>query len=388
MFGNEIRVLTRYYVPTCKRGRKRKSGKRGKNGSGMYPALEMLGIKNRVTPALASEVSREVTEGPSMDAARERLDRRGISLNIKTIKRISETFAKIGLDIRDKWLQTGGQCKTPLISSSESLKGMKVLIGIDGGKTRTRKNKRGRKPKGKKMHGYYTNWCEPRLIIIRAIDDKGKVIREQPPIYDGTIDHGDATFELLEAHLRARNIHLANMIVCTCDGAPWIWNRMESMLKGLGVDLSKVSYVVDFYHAFENLVKVADGRRGWNLRERKRWLKKMRALLLQGEIEKIIEELNELARGRNAKMVRTKINYFEEHKERMRYDILRAKNLPMGSGAVESAIRQVINMRLKGTGIFWLKENAEGFLHLRCYLKAGRWDLMENAVINHKKHLG
>lgn len=388
MFGNEIRVKTRYYVPTCRRGRKRKSGKRGKNGSGIYPALEMLGIKNRVTPALASEVSRKVTEGPSMDAARERLDRRGISLNIKTIKRISETFAKISIDIREKWLQTGGRCRTPLIPPNESLKGMKVLIGIDGGRTRTRKNKRGRIPKGKKMHGYDTDWREPKLITLRIIDDKGKVVQEKHPIYDGTIDNADAAFKLLEAHLRARDIALAIKIVCAGDGAPWIWNRMESMLENLGVNLSKVSYVVDFYHAFEHLVKVADGRRGWNRRERERWLKKMRAFLIQGEIEKIIEELNKLARGRNAKMVKTEIGYFEEHKERMRYDILKAKNLPLGSGAVESAIKQVINMRLKGTGMFWLQENAEGFLHLRCYLKAGRWDLMENAVINQQKHLG
>ena len=388
LFGNVVRVRTRYYVPTDKRGRKRKSGKRGQNGSGFYPALEILGIKNGVTPAIACDIAREVTEGPSMEAARERFDRRGISLNIKTIKRISETFAKISLDIREEWLKTGGQCKTPLIPSGESLKGMNVLIGIDGGKMRTRKKKRGRIPEGKRMQGYDTNWCEPRLIVIRAIDDIGKVIREIPPIYDGTIDTADPCFALLEAHLRARDIHLAKKIVCACDGADWIWNRMENMLKGLGANLSKVSYVVDFFHDFEHIVEVANGRRGWNQRQRERWLKKMKALLIQGEIERIIEELNKLARGRNASTVKGEIGYFEKHKERMRYDILRSKNLPIGSGAVESAIRQVINMRLKGVGTFWLKKNAEGFLHLRCYLKAGRWDLMENAVINHKKYLG
>ena len=66
----------------------------------------------------------------------------------------------------------------------------------------------------------------------------------------------------------------------------------------------------------------------------------------------------------------------------MHYDLLAEKKLPKGSGATESAIRQVVNMRLKGAGMFWLEENAEALLHLRCYLKAGRWNAMEEAVFN------
>jgi hypothetical protein len=100
LFGNIVRVKTRYYVLK----RKGRNG-RGRNGSSIYPALEMLGIRNGVTPALASEITREVTEGPSMDAARERLTRRGIDFDIKIIQRISEAFAKVSLAIREEWLK-------------------------------------------------------------------------------------------------------------------------------------------------------------------------------------------------------------------------------------------------------------------------------------------
>jgi len=58
----------------------------------------------------------------------------------------------------------------------------------------------------------------------------------------------------------------------------------------------------------------------------------------------------------------------------MRYQLLRAKKLPMGSGAMESAVRRVINLKLKSPGKFWLLVNAEATLHLRSYLKAGHWD--------------
>ncbi|NJM66143.1 MAG: hypothetical protein HC851_11055 [Acaryochloris sp. RU_4_1] len=48
--------------------------------------------------------------------------------------------------------------------------------------------------------------------------------------------------------------------------------------------------------------------------------------------------------------------------------------LPIGSGAIESLIRQVVNLRLKGNGKFWLPENAEIILHGRCQWAAGQWE--------------
>ena len=46
----------------------------------------------------------------------------------------------------------------------------------------------------------------------------------------------------------------------------------------------------------------------------------------------------------------------------------------MGSGAVESAVRRLVNLRIKGNGITWRKENAEGMLALRAAAITDRWD--------------
>ena len=62
----------------------------------------------------------------------------------------------------------------------------------------------------------------------------------------------------------------------------------------------------------------------------------------------------------------------------MGYARLKANHWPIGSGAVESAIRRVINLRPKGPCTFWRKENAEAILLLRCYWKAGRWNLLKH----------
>jgi hypothetical protein len=39
--------------------------------------------------------------------------------------------------------------------------------------------------------------------------------------------------------------------------------------------------------------------------------------------------------------------------------------------------RRVINLRLKGASIYWLKPGAEALLMLRSYFKAGRWNLLK-----------
>lgn len=382
-FGNKVQVRTRYHSRQYARGRRRRWGNRGKSGSGIYPALEHLGIKHGVTPALASEVAREVTEGPSMEAVQERFVRRGLPFDIKAIQRIAEAFAEIGLTIRKAWSNTGGRAPSPLIPVGETLAGMRVMLGVDGGRLRLRKNKPGRKPDTGRS-GFWTDWREPKLLVIRIIDDAGKVIRELPPVYDGTLGDANDLFALFEAHLRARHIELAEEIICMGDGAQWIWDRMGTMLDRLGVDMAKVSEGVDFFHAVEHLADVAENRRGWTEKKRRHWLNKMKALLKDGRIDIVLEELGLLARGRNASSVVREIQYFDGHKERMRYDLLAERHLPLGSGTVESAIRQVVNLRLKGTGMFWLEKNAEAFLHLRCYLKSGRWDIMERAIIEHQ----
>lgn len=69
-------------------------------------------------------------------------------------------------------------------------------------------------------------------------------------------------------------------------------------------------------------------------------------------------------------------NYFLNNYHRMQYVGFRYFNVTTGSGCVESAIRRVINLRLKSPGIFWKRETAEVMLFLRSTLLCGRWDRM------------
>ena len=86
---------------------------------------------------------------------------------------------------------------------------------------------------------------------------------------------------------------------------------------------------------------------------------------------------------RPGKALKRERDYFRRNggKGRMDYARMAALKLPIGSGAIESAIRRVVNLRLKGPSIYWHKASAEAVLLLRSYYKAGRWNHLENQAL-------
>ena len=66
----------------------------------------------------------------------------------------------------------------------------------------------------------------------------------------------------------------------------------------------------------------------------------------------------------------------------MKYSLVSSFGLPIGSGAVESAIRRVVNLRLKGSSLFWSKQSAESMLFLRAFSKSGRWSLFKSLTFS------
>jgi hypothetical protein len=79
--------------------------------------------------------------------------------------------------------------------------------------------------------------------------------------------------------------------------------------------------------------------------------------------------------GAEAKKLTREKNYFVRNRLRMKYDTISSMGLPIESGAMESAIRRVVNLRLKGAFIYWLEETEEAMLLLRSFYKSGRWNM-------------
>ena len=111
--------------------------------------------------------------------------------------------------------------------------------------------------------------------------------------------------------------------------------------------------------------------RRWSATQRTRWLNRTRGLLKRARVDEVITALRELCRGRTAGKIRTHLNYFLKNRHRFAHTTMVGLGLPRGSGAVESAIRRVINLRIKGASIYWLPESVDAILLLRSFYKSG-----------------
>jgi len=369
--GSSIEVRTAYMPPTA-RGR-------SKGRVGVWPVLAALGIWWRTTPALCSEVNRQVADSNSFRDALTSLKRRGIDLEYKRALTLVHRFGRRAVDQRRDWLEYILAPSTP--AGAGKLTGMTVLVSVDGGRVRQRRVKRGRR-RASGHHGYHTPWREPRLLVISVLDPCGRIKRDILPIYDATLDDADGMMRLLTGYLKALGVHEARRLVVAADGAPWIWNRLPGLYEVIGIDRDKVFEVIDWSHAVGTLHDIAKECR-WNETKRNKWVKAVKDDLFAGRIDGVLYSIKQLARGRRAKAILSHADYFDRNRSRMQYRGLKDLGLPRGSGIVESAIRRVINLRIKSPGKFWAEDNAEAALHLRSYLKAGHWDQLVHRTLHY-----
>ncbi len=128
---------------------------------------------------------------------------------------------------------------------------------------------------------------------------------------------------------RAKKGRVFREFAIICDGKNTFWKA--AMTQPV---LHDAVWILDFYHASENLTKAAKAIFGDD------------------------DESNRC--------------------HRMRYAEFIARGLPIGSGPVESAAknRNIVLARLKRSGVRWSRDGGQHVHDLRVYLKSGRWEPM------------
>lgn len=369
--GQSVEVVAPYFVKAAPKGRRRA------RRQGSYLGLEVLGFLRRWSSRLVSEVAQAALLCPSFEVAHAVLERRGLGLDVKTIRCLCRTLFEHGQWLRGKISLTG----------TEQLAGQTLVIGIDGGRLRERRRKRGRKKAGQKRQGYHTDWKEPKLFTVYVLDNEGQVVKSFAPLHDATMQKHEGLFALLERYLDALDLTRVARIVFCGDGAPWIWSGVEALCQRRGLDQERVYQVIDYTHAKQNLQELID-LLPTRLQHEGRLARQWRDWLWQGDLEALHQSLCETLRGKKKAQALNKWdNYFARNHKRLQYARFREFAVPCGSGCVESAIRRVINLRLKAPGTFWTPDMAECFLFLRSQLLSGRWDTFIHNVARLKARL-
>lgn len=141
---------------------------------------------------------------------------------------------------------------------------------------------------------------------------------------------------------------LCTPLVCLGDGHDGVWNVFEAVRSS-----AERWEILDWYHLKENLFKIGGSFK--RLRQAEAWL-------WQGGVD----QAQALFRDCKLDQARKFCNYLNHHRQRIvNYAYFQAEGIPIGSGAVESSIKQV-DARMKLTGAQWKAENVPKALSVRC----------------------
>lgn len=366
--GLAITVMTLYCSPRTRSGKGR-----GREGTGLYPELAAYRISEGSSPNVQAEVGRLVALLP-IEQARAELARRGLESDEKAVRRIANELGAQMLATRTRDLLRFRHGELP---AGEELAGKRVAVAIDGGRVRVRTVIKKVKVGGKtKRKPFKVEWREPKLLIIFETDAEGRMVKGCRPVIDGTLRGPDALIELVAFHLHRLGAARAKVVTFTADGAPWIWARLDWVRARVGLEPARVVEVLDWCHAVHHL-SLALKELGLSEEDRLERYARLRRSLKKGRSAEVIEELEAAAASRpRGAAVWREIGYLVRHSEagRLRYDCFRCRGVPLGSGAIESTIRRVLNLRLKGTSLFWEESNAEAVIQLRAAVLSGRWE--------------
>lgn len=184
--------------------------------------------------------------------------------------------------------------------------------------------------------------------------------------------------QTVEQVVRAKRGRVFREFGVVCDGKDTIWKAAYAH-----PELRDAVWILDFYHAAENLMKAAKAIHGDDEIAAHRWHQKIRRRLLHqpNGAESAIRSMRRLRKtlrpdSKRSKIVKNAITYFRYHRTRMCYADFRAMGLPIGSGVVEAAAKNIVQARMKRSGMRWSSDGGQHVLDLRTYLKSGRWSPM------------
>jgi hypothetical protein len=185
--------------------------------------------------------------------------------------------------------------------------------------------------------------------------------------YTAMLGSKDAFTPALWALAVEHDVPTARERAVVADGAAWIWNVAEDVCPD-------GRQIVDWFHAVQHLTDAAAALYPDETEDKQRahWLKTYKEHLYMGRIHKIIVVLSKHNRTDLA-------GYFEQHQRRMQYLEFREEGFPIGSGTVESGVKQ-FKQRLAGTGMRWNVDNADRMLVIRAAVLGSDFDSLWRAA--------
>jgi len=337
----------------------------------IIPLDEYLGIDKlpfKISVRAMVEIAYWGQNQPSFEKARKIIERvHGINLSYITIKNVTEYIGNI---VFQNLLNKTNEVWNNRANIDIDTKKDKLILYIesDGATVNTIiEDENG------------STWKENKLGIFFSDKDMYKrknnanmIIHKEFISYLGNVD----TFRIL---LFYKAVELKyweyENIVFISDGATWLRNMISELFP-------EAIQILDKYHLIENIYEYANFIFNENKKKAEKFKDKIIGYCYSNEYDLIIKELRKY---KNIKIPVGVCNlpvYLEHNKDKIDYSTYEHNGWFVGSGAIESSNKTVVQQRLKRAGMRWSVKGANALLTLRCYEESSNWDKIEKIVID------
>lgn len=316
----------------------------------MNPFEEQARITNRGYSRRCQRFMTDFGIEESFDQAAQRMkEHHGVDVNVSAVRNTTEKHAgraakllanepPMNLESKQMILEMDGEM-VPLVEYKES---------PDKRKTKT------------------NLWSELR---VSAVQNQHEVSWKYASSFVSTDELGDRTKIVMESI----GFDEKTLVHGVGDGAKWIYEQGERIAG------SNFSYTIDQPHLCEYFSN-AVGAWKTDTREEVQRLKK---LADEGKIDSVTQELRKRQEEYpEHEGIESCLRYITNRPGQFEYAKIRAKELPVGSGKVESTHRSLMQKRLKKPGTWWLKSNADKMADLRTLRGNGKWGLLWQEELN------
>ena len=320
---------------------------------GLFPLDEELGLLGgSLTPNLQEDLTHLATWMP-FEKARQMLKRlRGVEVSEATARRGTERDGAAYVGVQEAAVEKIEK-ELPVPASGPE----KQLLSVDGAMVPL-------------VGG---EWAEVKTLVLGVIEEAvmeggEQVVPVRELSYFSRLTDASTFGRLSLVETHRRGVEKAGQVVAVTDGAEWIQGFID-------YHRADAARVLDFPHAAEYISLIGEAIYGREGPETQKWLTaQLHALKHQGPAS-VLAELRTLAAEYTGEAeVSGWLAYLEKREAQMQYPDYRAQGWPIGSGAVESGNKVVVEVRLKGAGMHWAREHVNPMLALRNAVCNDRWD--------------
>jgi hypothetical protein len=227
-------------------------------------------------------------------------------------------------------------------------------------------------------------WAEVKTLVLGVIGEpvlergEWKVHAREVSYFSRLAETEVFTHQAL-VEMHRRGVEKAGCVAAVTDGAEW----EQGFIDHHRPDAIRI---LDFPHAAEYVGKIGTVIWGEGQSETQQWLQDRLKGLKHTGPQKLLPELRTLRDSHPgiADLVGW-VAYLEKREAHMQYPVYQAQGLPIGSGAVESGNKLVVEARLKGSGMHWARAHVNPMLGLRNAVCNDRWDEAWSQMIAYRQ---